>query len=89
MVRLYFRRGPFDGGAADFDHEETRHKSRKARANGEVRFPPRAFVAIGDGAAYVWAYRLARTLGTHSAEYVVAGWMKVSTIPRDSAIVLI
>jgi len=89
VVRLYFRRGPFDGGCADFDRDEARHPSRKARSRGEVTFPTMAFVAVGDGASIVWAYRLARAITTFSAEYTLTGWMRCDAIPKDAAIVLV
>jgi len=89
VVRLLFRRGPFDGGEAEFDRDEARHASKKTRERGEVSFPVRAFVAVGDGAWFAWEYRLSRAINSFSAEYTLCGWKRCDAISRDSPIVLI
>jgi hypothetical protein len=89
VVRLFFVRGPFDGGSADFEREDTASRSRKANRRGEESLPTSAFVMVGNGCGVAWAYRLSRTLTPFSAEYTLTGWVDCDNLPRNATIVVI
>lgn len=95
MVRLFFRNGPFDGGSADYENQEVRKPRRKGerrpkRAKQQPKaFPNEAYVACGEGSWFVWCYRHTRTITPHSAEYTLAGWVKVCDVESGNPILFI
>lgn len=85
MIRLFFDRGPYDGGQMDFDPPE--QKSRKGHARGEVVLPSLAFVSH-DGATYAWLYRLTRVITPYSGTYTLFSWVRLHVV-RDSPLIIL
>lgn len=94
MVRLFFRNGPFDGGTADVESEKpTKPKRKGARQKcvkrHEPRLPQEAYVAVGEAAWFVWCYKISRTITPYSAEYTLAGWVKLADVQHGRDIIII
>lgn len=94
MIRLFFRNGPFDGGSADFDTGELRlpkrkHKGKKTCVKNRNPLPNEAYITFGEGSWWVWTYKRTRTITPYSAEYTLAGWVKVCDVESGNPIIFI